>query len=210
MLVKTRKPRAFASLIASIALSKTPCAADRLIVALAHAVEVNHPHEVDRRLEEMDLLLQQQRVGAEEDELLALDELLDDLRHLLVHERLAAGDRDHRRAALFDRRDALFHAQPLAQDLVGVLNLAAAGAREVALKQRLELEDERILLLAFELLAGDVFRDGDLLLEGHAHIVEVAGFLHVASTALVRPSLASGCDSSLACMARAIVGKRWR
>ena len=117
----------------------------------------------------MNLLLEQQRVGAQEDELLALDEFLDDLRHLLVDERLAAGDRDHRRPALFDRGDALFDAQALAQDLVGVLDLAAAGASKVALQQRLELEHERILLLATQALAGDVLRDGDLLLEGHAH-----------------------------------------
>ena len=49
-----------------------------LVVTLTHAVEVDDPREVRRRLEEIHLLLHQDRVRAEEHELPALDQLARD------------------------------------------------------------------------------------------------------------------------------------
>ena len=57
----------------------------------------------------MQLLLEQQRVGAEIDVALARDQRGDDLVDLLVHQRFSARDRHHRRLAFLDGIDALLH-----------------------------------------------------------------------------------------------------
>ena len=82
-------------------------AADGEIVVLLLAVQVDAEGQVLARLEEVDLFLQQQRVGAEVDVLLARHQAFDDLVDLRVHQRLAAGDGDHRGAALVHRPEAL-------------------------------------------------------------------------------------------------------
>src|SRR3546814_17089707 len=110
---------------------------------LFQAVEVEREGQVLAVLEEGDLLLQQQRVGAEVDEALALHQLGDDLRHLLVDQRLAAGDRDDRRAALLHRLDAFGNRPAKAQDLVWVVDLASDWGGEVAAEQPLENEHPR-------------------------------------------------------------------
>ena len=145
--------------------------ADRLVVHLLVAVEVDRPGEKGRRRVVVDLLLQQQRVGAEDDELLLRDVALDDARHVAMQQRLAAGDRDDGSAALVDRFHALLVRQALVQDLVGVIDLAAAGARQVAAKQRLEHEHQRVALVALEVLTHDVRADARLLQERNGHDV---------------------------------------
>src|SRR5688572_24903770 len=75
-----------------------------------------------------------------------------------VHERLAPRNRDHRGAAFLDGAQALLHGQLLLEDVGGVLDLAAPGAREVAPEQRLEHEDERVAPTPPELLLEDVRR----------------------------------------------------
>ena len=80
-----------------------------------------------------------------------------------MQQRLAAGDRDHRRAALVDRLEALLDAEALVQDQVRVVDLAAAGAGEVAAEERLEHQHERIARVALEALGEDVAPDGELL-----------------------------------------------
>jgi hypothetical protein len=138
-------------------------------VALLVAVQVNRERQVRRRLVLIELLLEQQRVRAEIDELLARDDAFDDLRHLLVDQRLAAGDRDDGRTALVDGAQRVFDRHALAQDLVGVIDLAAAGAGEIALEQRLEHQHERIAFVALELLLEDVPRNAIRLNEGDSH-----------------------------------------
>ncbi len=115
--------------------------------------------EVLARLEEVNLFFQQQAVGAEVDVLLARDQAFDDLDDARVHERLAAGDADHRGAALVDRVKALLRREFLFEDVAGILDLAAAGAGEVAAHQRLKHQDDREVLAALELLADDVGRN---------------------------------------------------
>ena len=63
---------------------------------------------------------------------------------LAMQQRLAARDHDHRRAAFLDRFEAFIDAQALIEDRVGVVDLAAAGAGEIATEQRLEHQHERI------------------------------------------------------------------
>ena len=134
-------------------------AADGEVVLFALAVHVDAEGQVLAGLEEMDLLLQQQRVGAEIDVFLACDQALDDFVDLRVHERFAAGDGDHGGAAFVDRAEAFFGGEVFLQDVGGILDLAASGAGEVAAEQGLEHEHERVLLAACELLPQDVGRD---------------------------------------------------
>src|SRR5437868_5850536 len=99
-----------------------------MIVLVLQAVEMDRERQVWAWRELIDLLLEEQRVGAQVDELLARDDALDDLDDLLVEQWLAAGDRDHRSAAFVDGFEALGRGQALVQDLIGVVDLAAAGA----------------------------------------------------------------------------------
>jgi hypothetical protein len=71
------------------------------------------------RLVGADALLQQQRVGAEDDDAALGQQPLDHLRHLLVQQGLAARDRHDGRAAFLRRAEAFRDGQALVQDLVG-------------------------------------------------------------------------------------------
>jgi hypothetical protein len=108
--------------------------------------------EVLGGLEEIELALKEQGVGAEIDVLFARDKALDDLVDFGVDERFAAGDADHGGAAFLDRSEALLRAEALVEDVIRVLDLAAAGAGEVATEEGLEHEDERVTLAALQLL----------------------------------------------------------
>ena len=150
VLVVTRKPRFTASLIAFERQVVSAFAADREIVVLVLAVHVDGERQILARLEEVDLFLEQQRVGAEVDVLLARDQAFDDLVDLRMHQRLAAGNGDHRRAALVDRAKALLGREVLLEHVRGILDLAAAGAGQVAAKQRLQHQHQRIALAALD------------------------------------------------------------
>jgi hypothetical protein len=73
-----------------------------------------------------------------------------------VNERLAARNAHHRGAALVDGMPTLFRGQALVQHMIGVLNLPAAGTREVAPKQRFQHQGKRIAFLSRQMLADDV------------------------------------------------------
>ena len=62
------------------------------------------------------------------------------------------------RAALVDRVEALFGREVLLEDVRRVLNLAAAGAGQIAAEQRLEHQDQRIALATAQALAEDIGR----------------------------------------------------
>jgi hypothetical protein len=136
---------------------------------VAIAVEMDRESEIRCRRVLIELLLEQQRVRAEVHELLARDDAFDDLRHLLVDQRLAARDRDDGCAALVDGAQSVLDGHALAQDFVGIVDLTAARAGEIALEQRLEHQHERIALVAFELLLEDVPRDAIRLNDRDTH-----------------------------------------
>ena len=106
-LTLTVKPLAFAALIAATATSNTPFCDTELVVMILQAVEMDGKEQIGRRLEQMQLLLEQHSVRAEGHELLALDEAAHDLADLLVDQRLPAGNGDHRRAAFLRSVPAL-------------------------------------------------------------------------------------------------------
>ena len=93
----------------------------------------------------------------------------DDLVDLAVQQRFAARDDDDRRAAFIGRRDALVDTQALVEDRVGIVDLAAAGAGEVAAEQRLEHQHERIAPDALEVLSDDIGADPDRLAQRNWH-----------------------------------------
>src|SRR5262245_24701563 len=93
---------------------------------LAQPVEVNREEQIGRGLEQMQLLLEQQRVRAKRDELLFGYDTFNDLADLAVDQRLAARDCHHGSAAFIDCIEALLDGKPAIEDRVGIVDLAAA------------------------------------------------------------------------------------
>ena len=145
VLVVTRKPRhRFADAFHRDVVPAL--AADGEIVVLPLAVHVDGERQILARLEQVELLLQQQRVGAQVNVLLARDQPLDDLLDLRMQQRLAAGNAT---IGVPHSSTALKHSsgrQLRLQDVRGILDLAAARARQVAAEQRLQHQHQRILL----------------------------------------------------------------
>ena len=117
----------------------------------------------------MKLFLEQQCVRAQRQELLTRDDAGDDLADLLMDERLAAGNRHHRSATFVDGVEAFLHAQSLVENRRGIVDLAAAGAGEVATEKRLQHQHERIALYAAQLLLENVGTDFQFLVKRNAH-----------------------------------------
>ena len=117
---------------------------DGLVVRLLIAIEVDRPGEEGMRLVFVDLLFQQQGVGAQNDELLAVEIAAHDLGHVAMEQWLAAGDGDGGGAAFLDGVHALLHRQAAVEDGVGIVDLAAAGAGEIAAQQRFQHQHQRI------------------------------------------------------------------
>src|SRR5262249_14302383 len=117
----------------------------------------------------LELFLQQDSVRAQIDVFAARHQLGHERADIRVHERLTAGDRYHRCAALLHGGQALRHSEMLAQDVAGILDLAAPCAREVAAEQRLEHQAQGIAAIPTEPLLEDVGRDGPHLRQRNAH-----------------------------------------
>ena len=117
----------------------------------------------------MQLLLEQERVGAEIHIALARHQRRDDLIDLLVHQRFAAGDGYHWRLTFLDGIDALLHGEAPLKNGILVLDLAAPRTRQVALIQRFELEHQRELLVAAQALPRHVAPDTHRLSQWHRH-----------------------------------------
>jgi hypothetical protein len=80
----------------------------------------------------------------------------DDLRHVLVDQRFATGQRDHGGAAFIDGAQRVLDAHAGFEDVFGLIDLPAAGAGQVALEQRFQHQNQRIALHAAQLAPGDV------------------------------------------------------
>ena len=143
--------------------------AHRAVMHLAIAVQMHVPREIWVRLILLELLLQQQRVRAQIDELLPLQDAADDLRHLLVQQRLATGDRHHRRPALIDRIQRVLHRQPLVQDRRRIIDLPAPAASQIAPEQRLQHQNQRIALPAGNMLLDHIGAYTKHLFQGNRH-----------------------------------------
>ena len=100
----------------------------------------------------MDFLFEQQRVAAQVDVFLARDQAFNDVGNLRMQQRFAAGDRNHGRAALVHGFKTLLGRELALQNVRRILDFAASGASQIAAKQRLKHQDERVLLASGEFL----------------------------------------------------------
>jgi hypothetical protein len=134
-----------------------------MVMHLLVAVEVDRPGEIRVRLILVDLLFEQQGVGADDDE----TALRISPRRFPADPCGSAARRrrsNDGRAAFVGRIQGVCDGDALVQDLVRVVDLAATRAVEIAAEERLQHHDERILLAAGKMLADDVAADlGDLL-----------------------------------------------
>ena len=73
-----------------------------------------------------------------------------------MHERLAARDADHRRSAFIDSAETLFGRELLLENMRRILNLAASRTGEVAAKERLQHQDQRVAFASLCLLLENV------------------------------------------------------
>ena len=80
---------------------------DRFVMHGLIAIKMDRPSEEWRRCIVVDLLFEQERIGAQNHELLLRDIALHDFRHIAVEQRLAARNRDSRRAAIVNRLHTL-------------------------------------------------------------------------------------------------------
>jgi hypothetical protein len=131
--------------------------------------------QIWRRLEQVELLLQQQRVGAQRHEFLPRHQAAHDLADFLVDQRLAAGDRHHRRAALVGGIPAFLRRHAAIEDRIGIVDLAAADAGQIAAKQRLKHQHQRIALSAKQFLLHQVAADTHFLEERYCHYRFLSG-----------------------------------
>ena len=139
-----------------------------MVVHLLVAVEMDRPREERARLILRQLLVHQQRVGAQIDELFPRNDAANDFGQLFMEEWFATGDRNHRRAAFVDRVQGIFHRHVLVQDRIGIVDFSAAGASQVAPEQGLKHQHERIALAASQTLANNVATDIQFLKKGNA------------------------------------------
>ena len=125
---------------------------DRLVVMRLEPVEMDREEQIGRRLEQIELLFQQQRIGAQRDEFLARHDAVHDRADILVDERFAARNGDHRGAAFVHRREAFVDRQPPVEDRIGIVDLAAADAGKIAAEQRFQHQHQRVALAAEQFL----------------------------------------------------------
>ena len=140
-------------------------------MVLGEPVHVNAESEVFRRLKQprFEFFLQQQRVGAQVYVLAARDQPLDNFLDLRVQQRLAARDRHHWCAAFLDGVETLPRGELALQNMGGILDLSAAGAGQIAAKERLKHQNQRVAPAATQFLAEHIARYGPHLAERHAH-----------------------------------------
>src|SRR6202051_1015658 len=148
---------------------------DGLVVMVFQTVEMHREEQIGRRFEQVELLLQEQRIGAQGHELLARDQAAHDLADLLVDQRLAAGNSHHRRAAFVGSIPAFLRRHAAIEDRVGIVDLAAADACEVAAKQRLKHQHQRITFPAEQLLFHQIAADTHFLEERYCHYKFLSG-----------------------------------
>ena len=136
---------------------------DGVVVMVFHAVQMDRKRQVGRRRKLIELLFKQQRIGAQIDELLAPDDAFDNGHDILVYQRFPPGDGNYRGAAFINRVQAFLGAEPLIEDIVFIVDLAAADTRQIAAEQGFQHQNEGVFFPAGEALAQDICADADFL-----------------------------------------------
>ena len=127
-------------------------------MVLALAVYMDGEGKIFAGLKQVQLFLEQQRVGAHVNVLFTFNQSGNNFVNAGVHKRLAARDGYYRCAAFLHGLEAFFRRKLLFEDVGRVLDLATTCAGKVAAEQRLQHEDERIALASCEFLLYDVAR----------------------------------------------------
>src|SRR6185369_9517950 len=109
-----------------------PRAANRVVMHVLVAVEMDRPVEVLVRPVLVEFLFEEEGIRADGNELSFGENCGNDLRKLAVKKRFAAGNDDDRRAALFDSAEAIGEREPLVKNFIGIVNLAAARTGKIA------------------------------------------------------------------------------
>src|SRR5579872_407336 len=145
-------------------------AANRKVVFLALSIKVNAEGQIFAGPEKMNFLLQQQRIRAQINVFPPRHQPLNNLRNLRMHQRFAARNRNHGRAALLNRAKTLLRRKIFFQNVRRILNLPATRASQIAAEQRLQHEYQWVLLATGELLPKHVGRNGPHLGYGYWHV----------------------------------------
>ena len=95
----------------------------------------------------------------------------DDVADVAVQQRLAASENHDRGAAFVDRVKAFGDAEPLIEDRIGIVDLAAAGAGEIAAEQRFEHQHQRIALDPAQMTPENIGPDMDGLAQWNGHAI---------------------------------------
>ena len=111
---------------------------------LSRQIQMHRKGQVLTGFEEVQLLFEKERVGAEINVLFARDQAFDDFVDFRVHQRFATGIRNHRRAALLVSLEALFRCHVHFENMRGVLDFATTGTGQIATEQRFQHEHQRI------------------------------------------------------------------
>ena len=147
--------------------------ADQMVVFFLETVEMDGQSQVGRRLYPVQILLEKDGVRAEVDEPLPVHESLHDFSDFVVDQGFAARNGDDGGFAFFRGAEALLRRQPLVQDLLGILDLSASGAFQVAAEKRLQHENQGEALVAFDFLAKNIGTDLYGLMQGYRHAVNL-------------------------------------
>ena len=91
-----------------------------------------------------------------------------------MQQRLAASDHHNRGAAFVHRAEAIGKRQALVQDLIGIVDLAAARASQIATKQGLQHQDQRIALNTLQGLRHHIGANLRHLQDRNAHLASFA------------------------------------
>src|SRR4051812_39442429 len=124
---------------------------------------MHRKEQIWRRLEQVQLFLEQQRVRAKRYELFPRHDAFDDLANFLVDKWLAARNGDHWCAALVDCIQAFLDRKPPIQNRIRVVDLATTEAGEIAPKQRLQHQHQWIALAAAQLLLEQICANANFL-----------------------------------------------
>ena len=151
--------------------------ADGLVMHLRIAIQMNREIEIGRRLEQAELLFQQQRVGADRDDLSARYGAIDYSADLFVQERLPPCDHHDGSAAFIDCGQTIDQRQSLIEDLVGIIDLAATSASQVAAEQWLQHQHQRITLAPPQRLRNDIGANLGHLQQRNSHFHSLNGAL---------------------------------
>jgi len=144
-------------------------AANGFVVLFLHAVHVDGEGELLVGGEEVELAFEKESVRAEINVAALGDEAVDDFLDFRVNERFAAGDADNGGTAFVGRGEGLLGGDALLEDVLGILNLAAAFALQIATEQGLEHEHERVAFHSADFLSEDVGADFESLGDGNGH-----------------------------------------